>query len=85
MMKIAAGLHLLIPVRLFFLTAQQDESLSSGKSAKMPAAGPGPRGTRISAKMAAYGTQDAGSAPHAQGLCFGLAFLVLVSVGGLMC
>ncbi|XP_019741709.1 mitotic-spindle organizing protein 2 isoform X2 [Hippocampus comes] len=49
--------------------AQQDESLSSGKSAKMPAgapAGPGPRGARISAKMAAYGTQDAGGAPHAQ-------------------
>ncbi|KAM9794055.1 mitotic-spindle organizing protein 2 isoform X4 [Syngnathus typhle] len=42
---------------------------SSGKSAKVPAGvstGPGPRATRVSAKMAAYGSQDVGSAPHAQ-------------------
>ncbi|XP_037121142.1 mitotic-spindle organizing protein 2 isoform X2 [Syngnathus acus] len=41
----------------------------SGKSAKVPAGvstGPGPRATRVSAKMAAYGSQDVGSAPHAQ-------------------
>ncbi|XP_061149079.1 mitotic-spindle organizing protein 2 isoform X2 [Syngnathus typhle] len=44
---------------------------SSGKSAKVPAGvstGPGPRATRVSAKMAAYGSQDVGSAPHAQDL-----------------
>ncbi|XP_077352673.1 mitotic-spindle organizing protein 2 isoform X2 [Festucalex cinctus] len=47
----------------------RDESLSSGKSAKLPAGGPtgpGSRATRVSAKMAAYGAQDVGSAPHAQ-------------------
>ncbi|XP_077442136.1 mitotic-spindle organizing protein 2 isoform X2 [Vanacampus margaritifer] len=47
----------------------RDDSLSSGKSAKLPAGGPtgpGSRATRVSAKMAAYGGQDVGSAPHAQ-------------------
>ncbi|XP_051906170.1 mitotic-spindle organizing protein 2 isoform X2 [Hippocampus zosterae] len=66
----AAASHVTgIPLTKAEARAQQDESLSSGKGAKMPAgapAGPAPRGTRISAKMAAYGTQDAGSAAHAQ-------------------
>ncbi|XP_049593403.1 mitotic-spindle organizing protein 2 isoform X2 [Syngnathus scovelli] len=42
---------------------------SSGKSAKVHAGvstGPGSRATRVSAKMAAYGSQDVGSASHAQ-------------------
>ncbi|XP_061603517.1 mitotic-spindle organizing protein 2 isoform X2 [Phyllopteryx taeniolatus] len=46
-----------------------DESSSSGKNPKMPAgapAAPGPRSARVGAKMAAYGAQDVGSAPHAQ-------------------
>ncbi|XP_061554652.1 mitotic-spindle organizing protein 2 isoform X3 [Phycodurus eques] len=47
----------------------RDESSSSGKNPKMPAgapAAPGPRSARVGAKMAAYGGQDVGSAPHAQ-------------------
>ncbi|XP_061657209.1 mitotic-spindle organizing protein 2 isoform X2 [Syngnathoides biaculeatus] len=47
----------------------RDESLSSGKNPKMPAGGPaaaGSRTARVGGKMASYGPQDAGSAPHAQ-------------------
>ncbi|XP_061554653.1 mitotic-spindle organizing protein 2 isoform X4 [Phycodurus eques] len=55
----------------------RDESSSSGKNPKMPAgapAAPGPRSARVGAKMAAYGGQDVGSAPHAQGLAPVFAF-----------
>ncbi|XP_077479818.1 mitotic-spindle organizing protein 2 [Stigmatopora argus] len=42
----------------------RDDNLSSGKSVKPT--GLGTRATRVNAKMAAYVTQDVGSAPHGQ-------------------